>query len=92
MKYVRVSAKVFQTEVDSGLALLNSETNTYFLLNGTGSIIWNELGGPKSVNDLCEVIAKHSDISALDCKDDVQALIDALTAKGLIKLSDDSAN
>lgn len=84
MKFQQPPDKVLQTEVDAGLALLDPNTNTYFLLNQTGASIWAELEEEKSLDELCAAIAAQFDVSPSGCRDDVKGMLDALTGKGLI--------
>lgn len=87
MKYQQTRNEVLQTEVEAGLALLDASSNTYFLLNATGSVIWNELSEKKSVDELCSAIASRFEVSVANCRNDVENVLSALTNKGLVVIS-----
>lgn len=89
---MRRSEDVLQSEVEAGLALLDPKSNTYFLLNRTGSLVWAELEEPKSLDQLCDAISESFDVSVSQCKSDVESLLSALTEKGLVLSSRDSAD
>lgn len=89
MRYQRTQNEVLQTEVDAGLALLDAKTNTYFLLNRTGSLIWDQLEEERSVDELCATVARKFEVTAANCKNDVEGMLSALTNKGLVVVSSD---
>ena len=91
MGYKR-SIEVLQTETDTGLALLDSPSNTYFLLNATGAFIWSELQQESTLEDLCASVSNTFNVAEAECKADVKAIISALREKGLIVTSDESPN
>jgi len=89
MKFRRLNDRVLQTEVDSGLALLDSATNTYFLLNNTGAVVWNKLEAASDLDEICAYVADQFDVTKEECQDDVQSLLDDLALKGFLVTSDE---
>ena len=63
MRYRRPTDSVLHTEVDSGLALLDPATNTYFLLNKTGAMVWEKLEEEVSLEEICHEIASRFEVS-----------------------------
>ena len=90
MKYQRKSDDILQSEVESGLALLDPSSNTYFMLNRTGACVWDELTDLKSLDELCEAVSMEFNVSASACRADVEGMINAMATKGLIVLSDEA--
>jgi len=91
-KHKRPSNSVFETEVDSGLALLDANSNTYFLLNKTGAVIWAQLEQSSTLEEICNELANRFDVAAEDCRDDVVSLLESLESKGFLISSDESAS
>ncbi|MEL6756018.1 MAG: PqqD family protein [Pseudomonadota bacterium] len=91
MKFQRSSASILQTEVDSGLALLDPETHTYFLLNKTGAVIWDKLQGEVSLDEICTEVASQFEVSEEGCKNDVRALLDTMAEKGFLEAHDEGS-
>lgn len=90
MRFKRQSSNVLQSDVESGIALLDSGSNTYFLLNRTGAVIWAELEVAKSLEELCESVSKQFSVGSADCEQDVKQLIDTMVRKGLVVADDET--
>ena len=84
MKFRRLVDQVLQTEVDGGLALLDPNTNTYFLLNQTGALVWRALEEEASIDEICAAVAGRFDVTKDHCRDDVTDLLNSMALKGLI--------
>lgn len=82
---------VLQTEVDSGLALLDPSSNTYFLLNRTGAVIWNKLEQESTLDEICAEVADKFDIAAEACRDDVESLLASMQGKGFLITNDEGS-
>ncbi|MEL7110631.1 MAG: PqqD family protein [Pseudomonadota bacterium] len=92
MKFKRPADGVLHTEVDSGLALLDPNTNTYFLLNRTGAIVWMALEQEVTLEELCAKVADRFDVTAEICQPDVMGLLDMMVAKGFVVTGDESTD
>lgn len=90
MKYKRTTDSLLQTEIDSGLALLDIKSHTYFLLNDTGTLVWSQLKQERSLDELCEAVSLRFDVSTEGCKTDVSNLLAELTSKGWVVLDDEN--
>jgi len=91
MKFRRPLDSVLQTEVDSGLALLDPNTNTYFLLNKTGAVVWAKLEEPVSLEEICTEVARRFSVTEDRCKEDIIALLDTMTQKGFVVSLDEGS-
>lgn len=76
---------VTSSEIGDELALLEPETGQYFTLNQTGSVVWQFLREPHPLSEIVDEVANKFDVSATQCKDDVEALIAQLSEAGLIR-------
>lgn len=88
MMFRRSKDRVLQTEVDGGIALLDPVTNTYFLLNRTGAIVWSTLQKESTLDDVCAEVANQFDVTTERCKDDVMRLIDSMAQRGFVVTKD----
>lgn len=79
------NADVASSKIGDELALLEPETGQYFTLNQTGSAVWHFLSEPHSLDETIADVAGKFEVTAEQCKDDVEALITQLSEAGLIR-------
>jgi hypothetical protein len=82
------SIGVVACALDEGIALLDASRNIYFSLNASGAVVWQLIASPCSIDEICEAVANHFDISADACRDDVVAMVDRLVELKLATLRD----
>jgi hypothetical protein len=63
-----------------------------FSFNGTGATIWDALGTPKSLQDICDVIDRKYDLSREKAEEDVKLFVCELCWLGLAKALAKSEN
>ena len=61
------------TELDGEIALFQSSSCEYLVLNESGSAIWNTLAAQPSIAELCEILLRDFDVSPEQCLSDVKA-------------------
>ena len=61
------------TELDGEIALFQSSSCEYLVLNESGSAIWNTLAAQPSIAELCEILRRDFDVSPEQCHSDVKA-------------------
>ena len=61
------------TELDGEIALFQSSSCEYLVLNESGSAIWNALAAQPSIAELCEILLRDFDVSPEQCLSDVKA-------------------
>ena len=61
------------TELDGEIALFQSSSCEYLVLNESGSSIWNALAAQPSIAELCEILLRDFDVSPEQCHSDVKA-------------------
>jgi hypothetical protein len=72
--------------VDREIVILSVERGSYYGLDDVGSEIWQQLASPVRVDTLCEALAAKYDADRGTIERDVLALLDKLTAEGLISV------
>ena len=82
-KQIVAKDSVVFCEVESGVALLDTENNRYFSLNSTGAVIWTSISEAKSMSELCEQLAARFEVSVETCRPDVERIVASLVKAGL---------
>jgi Coenzyme PQQ synthesis protein D (PqqD) len=72
--------------VDREIVILSVERGSYYGLDDVGSEIWQQMASPVRVDTLCEALAAKYDADRATIERDVLALLDKLTAEGLISV------
>lgn len=76
---------VVAREVGGETILLDLGTGTYFGLNEVGGKVWHALdAGQKSVAELCDIVEQEFDAKREIIERDIAALVEDLTARGLV--------
>lgn len=71
-------------EINDEVVILSLERSMYFGLQGAGVQIWQALGQPKSLAELCAVVTEAFDVTADDCEGDVRQVLSSLQDEGLV--------
>lgn len=66
--------------------LLNVDTGVYFRINEVASLIWENLDGQRTAEEIIQVIVKHFDVSETVALQDYQKFIKQLLENNLIKV------
>jgi hypothetical protein len=77
---------VVDCDIGGERALMHLGTNTYFTMNGTGSVLWLSLCRPQSIDDLVEIVTEHFDVSADQCRPDVRVLVDEMVEARIVDI------
>jgi hypothetical protein len=64
------------TELDGEVALFQSSTCDYLVLNDSGSAIWNALTTQSTLAELCTSLQEEYSVSPDDCLADVEAWLE----------------
>jgi hypothetical protein len=78
---------ILHSTIDDEIVLFSGDTNSYFNLNRTGSIIWELIENPISVQELINQLATRFQIAPSEITNDVMEYIIPLEKKGIIKKS-----
>ncbi len=75
--------EIIVTELEDELVLLNPRTQAMFTLNGTGKIIWQNLG-KHSAEEIAVKITDAFEIDLETAASDTKNLLETLEAAGLL--------
>lgn len=65
--------------------MLHLETNTYFTMNATASVLWLALARECTVDELVHVVTENFDVSADQCRKDIEMLLQQMIDANVIK-------
>ncbi len=77
------------TELDGEVALFQSNTCEYLVLNETGSAIWNALKSQPTLVELCKHLEGEYEVTPDECKTSVETWLEAALEKKVIAVVDD---
>ena len=72
------------TELDGEVALFQSNTCTYLVLNKTGSAIWSALKSQPTLLEICKHLQGEYEVTPDECKTSVEAWLEAALKKKVI--------
>ena len=72
------------SELDGEIALFQSNTSEYLVLNESGTAIWNSLGNAPTINQICEELTKEYEIDRPSCIKDVTAWLEEALQKKVV--------
>ena len=72
------------TELDGEVALFQSSTFDYMVLNDSGSTIWNALTTQPTLAELCAGLQEEYSVSPDDCLADVEAWLEIGVEKQVV--------
>ena len=72
------------TELDGDVALFQSDTCDYLVLNETGSAIWNALKTEPSLAEICSHLQEEYDVDPGECQASVEAWLEAALEKKVV--------
>lgn len=81
----RPSPSARAARAGSDLVLLHLERGTYYTLNETGAFVWERLDGTATLDEICAAIVERFEVDAGSAWSDLTALVDELTAEGLVE-------
>ena len=77
------------TELDGDIALFQSNTCDYLVLNETGSAIWNALKTQPTLTELCKHLHGEYEVTSDECKSSTETWLEAALEKKVIAVVDD---
>ena len=95
---LRVSAEdhLLTTELEGEFVILNTQTGTYYTLDGVGALVWRHIQQQNSQQNiqefvtfaaLCDAVTTAYEVKSGRCEEDVRALLSSLSEAGLVTLS-----
>ena len=77
------------TELDGDVALFQSKTCDYLVLNETGSAIWNALKTQPTLLELCKHLEAEYEVTPDECKSAIETWLEAALEKKVIAVVED---
>ena len=78
-----------RTELDGDVALFQSNTCDYLVLNETGSAIWNALKTQPTLPELCKYLEEEYEVTTDECKFAIETWLEAALEKKVIAVVED---
>lgn len=94
---VAASPSCVACDFGDGLVLLDLEENLYFRLNAVGTLVWRALSPPEGaatpaealgVDELVARVTQEFDVDEDRCRADLDALLDAMARRRLVRIED----
>lgn len=86
---IQLSKEVVWTKLGEEVAILNSETGTYFGLDPVGSRIWCLMADGAAVDEVVATLLAEYGVDEQRARNDLRELIEQLAARSLVKISND---
>lgn len=83
---IEQKGEVDVTELNGEKVMMDLDKGKYFMLNETGSSIWDAIKGEMKVSDIVENIVKDHDVEIEVCKEKVLEYLELLRNEELIYL------
>jgi hypothetical protein len=78
---------VVSTSLGHGTALLDLRTNQYFSLADVGTVIWQSLQTPRTLDEIVDDVLAVYEVDRADCVQDVDMLLSELMGADLVEIS-----
>lgn len=75
------------TEVGKEVVIVSLESGFFFLLNNTGSRIWDLLEAPRALDAITEALIARFAVEPDNCRREVTEFVHVMLEKGLLKLA-----
>ena len=80
------STNQMSCNLDDEVAVLHFKKGLYFGLDKMGAYIWQAMGEPTKVSDLCKQVLEHFDVKEERCRADLLEFLRRLDDAGLIEI------
>ena len=72
-------------DIDGELVILSMEAGNYYSIAGIGTLIWELLDQPRSLDELVDAVMADYDVERERCAADVGAFVEELTTRNLVE-------
>jgi hypothetical protein len=73
-------------EMDGDLVMMSIERGEYFGIGGVGTLAWELLREPTTVDQICAAVCEEFDVDAATCREDLLAFANELLTLGLVQV------
>lgn len=85
------SEEPVDAEVDGAVVMMSLEQGKYYGLDAVGSRIWQLVGAPIEIGELCRRLLAEFDVDAERCERDVIEFLEGLEREGLVEVRNGKA-
>jgi len=86
---IELPKEVVWTKLGEEVAILNSQTGTYFGLDAVGSRIWCLMADGLAIDEVVSTLLSEYGVDEQRIRNDLRELIEQLAASSLVKISND---
>ncbi len=72
-------------EMGDEFVMMGLDQGEYYAIKGVAATLWRHLAEPHDVTELCALVAEEYDVSAADCRADVEAFLEQLRDKRMVR-------
>ena len=87
-KHFKQHSQAVCTELDGEVALFQSDTCDYLVLNETGSAIWNALESRPTLAEICRQLHQEYEVTEDECAVSVKTWLDDAISKQVVTVID----
>lgn len=80
------NAAIIDSVLDDEVIVVNPESGETIVLEGSGRAIWEQIGEPRKVADICAAIEVRYAVDPARCLVEVCAFLEELAAKGMVSI------
>jgi hypothetical protein len=81
-----VSKDVVSCDLGGETAMLNMENGVYYGLNGMGTIIWESIHEPVTIQEIIDKVLDEYDVDEATCYNDLTELVLQMVENGLVEI------
>ena len=78
--------KIIQSKIGDEVVMMDIDSGFYFGMNGVGSVIWQYLSTPISLEELVSNLMEEFKVDKQTCESDTMEFLDNLLEKKIIRL------
>jgi len=72
------------SKVGQELIMMSVQNGVYIGLNEVGARVWEMIASPKDISELCGALAEEFDVTAQDCRGEVESFVAELERRGAV--------
>lgn len=72
-------------EMDGELVMMGEEQGEYYGLKEVAASLWHHLAEPRTLDQLCTLVAEEYDVTAEACRGDIEVFLRQLLDKDLVR-------
>ena len=88
MRMIERSDGWLASDLGDEVMMMHIDRGVYVGLNAMGAEIWRRIETPHAIGDLCAGLVDAFEVDAETCRDEVEAFIDKMSARGLIRVAE----